>query len=293
MTDSRIEPLLPLTVIIVSWNVKSHLSQCLKSIYQSRRWPQFVIVIDNASSDGSVAMVRSSFPQAILVANQTNLGFAAAVNQGLLLRKTDYYLVLNPDCYLSEDTLDVCFNIIDSDKSIGVLGCQSRSSDGSTQRTVRRFPGLIDQGIIMLSLHRLLANLPAIKNYLMSDIDHCGERWVDQIQGSFFMISSKAIERVGLFDERYFVWFEEVDYCRRVKSSGYGIFYTSRTHVIHQGAASFRQLSPIKKRRLFNSSLIKYFDKHQPGWRPLILRLLWPISMFFAFVVTIIHLDRK
>ena len=284
---------MPLTVIIVSWNVKQQLALCLRSVYRSSRQPKSVIVVDNASSDNSVDQVRADFPLTTLIANHKNLGFAAAVNQGLSKSRSDFYLMLNPDCYLNRNTLEVCFNVINSNRSIGVLGCQSRNIDGSIQPTVRRFPHIGDQSLVMLGLQRIWPNCRVVKKYLMSDFDNQGDRSVDQIQGSFFMISAKALEQVGRFDERYFVWFEEVDYCRRVKGAGLNVFFTAQTHVTHQGAASFSQLSPFKKRQLFTASLIKYFDKFQPGWRPWLLRILWPLSMLVAIGLTMVKLKRK
>ncbi len=284
---------LPISVIIVSWNVKNQLRECLKSIYQSDQLPESVIVVDNASTDDSADEVRRQFPVVHLVTNQNNRGFAAAVNQGLSLKRADFYLILNPDCLLGKNTLSICHRLLSADPSIGILGCLTKNSDGAFQPTTRCFPRLADQWLIALSLHRLFPNSQPIRHYFMSDFNGSNSRDVDQIQGSFFMLSSTALVKVGLFDERFFVWFEEVDYCLRVKRAGYHVAFTNQTSIVHQGAASFSQLTPLKKRWLFMRSLIQYFIKHKPVGQTLVLIMLWPFSLLTGLVITLIKPDSK
>lgn len=262
-----------ISVIIVSWNVRELLKRCLESIFKYVEGVEYeAIVIDNASNDETVEMARQEFPQVKLIINQNNRGFAAANNQGIRQAKGRYILLLNPDTEFIEDTLTKVATKMESDPSIGVLGCQLLNPDGSIQHSVRRFPTVWSQLVILTKLHKIFPSL--LNNYLAEDFDYeprlnpllGKERGldaveVDQVMGAFFCVRREVFDKIGLLDEGYFIWFEEVDFCRRAKKAGYKVVYWPGTRVIHHGAQSFKQQMTIKKQWWFFKSALRYFSK--------------------------------
>ncbi|MBI4359603.1 MAG: glycosyltransferase family 2 protein [Candidatus Jacksonbacteria bacterium] len=254
-----------ISIIIVSWNTRDLLKKCLESIYARTRGTSFeIFVIDNGSRDKTIETVRQEFPDVITVSNTENRGFAGANNQGIRKAKGRYVLLLNPDTELKNNALLGMANFMDKKSPVcGVAGCHLLNADLSHQNSVRRFPGVLDQVIILLKLHRLFPGLAPISFYLASDFDYSKETSVDQVMGAFFMIRRETLEKVGMLDERnFFNWFEEVDFCRRARECGYEIWYTPSAEVIHHYGQSFRQVMLFAKQRMWNRSLRRYFRKH-------------------------------
>ena len=218
-----------------------------------------VIVIDNASFDGSVEMVRNDFPQTRLIANQENRGFAAASNQGIREAKGEYVLLLNSDTELIENSLQKVVEKMCSDSSISVLGCKLLNPDKTLQPSVRHLPTIWSQLVILFKLHRV--GLAKLYWYLMKDFDYEREAEVDQVMGAFFCIRKSLLDKIGLLDEGYFIWFEEVDFCRRTKKAGYKVVYWPGTAIIHHGGQSFAKQMTLKKQWWFFRSALRYFTK--------------------------------
>lgn len=269
-----------ISVIIVSWNVRDLLKKCLESIYRNTTPtpPQRggddlsfeIIVVDNASSDGTVEMVKNNFPQVRLVANQKNKGFAAANNQGIKEAKGEYILLLNPDTEFIENSLEKVIAKMKSNEKIGVLGCRLLNPDKTVQPSVRRFPTVWSQLVILFKLHKLFPFL--LNRYLAKDFvyDHPltpslvkegGVIEVDQVMGAFFCVKKELFDKIGLLDEGYFIWFEEVDFCRRAKQTGYKVVYWPGTSVVHYGGQSFAQQMTLRKQLWFFKSAWRYFTK--------------------------------
>lgn len=180
-----------LSIIILNWKVRDLLHKCLTSIFKYTSGLTFeVYVVDNDSGDGSVEMVRQEFPTVKLIVNDKNLGFAAGNNQALRQAGGDWLLLLNPDTELFNNALAEMVNVMKDRPGVAVLGPKLLNSDRSIQASVRRFPSLNSQIIIMLKLHHLLAWLPALKHYLAADFDYNREQSVDQVMGAAFFASS-------------------------------------------------------------------------------------------------------
>ena len=249
-----------ISVIIVSWNVRGLLTKCLESLYSHSKGVAFeVIVVDNASRDGSADMARQKFPAARVISLSENRGFAAANNVGIRESSGKYILLLNPDTELTEDSLKKAFDKMESDASICVLGCKLLNQDGTLQPSVRRFPRLRDMKIIFFKLYKLFP--PLLNHYLAKDFDYERESEADQVMGAFFCIRRSAMNQIGLLDDKYFIWFEEVDFCRRVKSAGFKVVYWPGTSIIHYGGQSFGQVETLKKQWWFFKSALRYLTK--------------------------------
>lgn len=248
-------------IIIVSWNVRDKLRACLLSITQSSpEISRSIIVVDNASHDNSVEMVRAEFPQVTVIANNKNLGTSKAVNLALQKVDAQFVLWLNPDMQLFEDTLRVSVQEMEQHPRVGVLGIHLVNEQGETVPHVRKFPTWFDQGMIIFKIAKLFPQV--LNGYLCNEFDYTRAQTVSSIRGSYFFMRNEALLKVGNFDEQYFVWFEEVDMCKRMIQGGFEVWYTPKTKAIDFVGQSFAQVGTIKKQKMFVSSMMKYFKKH-------------------------------
>ncbi len=276
-----------LSVIIVSWNVRDHLRRCLQSIKEQTQGLEYeVIVVDNASNDGSVEMVAQEFPEVKLIASNTNLGFGKANNRGAELASGEVLFVLNDDTVLTENSLKIVYDRVMQDASIGVLGYHLVNPDGTHQDSVRRYPRLLDQLLILTKVHNLFPNLRPVRRYLAQDFDYSQEQEVDQLMGACMVMRSEVFHRANGFDEDFFVWFEEVDLEKRIhEEQDLRILYTPETAMVHVKGASFSQWMSLKSQRIYNASMRTYFLKHYGFLYSLPLLLFQPLSVVLAGAV--------
>lgn len=289
-----------LTVIILSWNVKNLLRENLSALLKSDVDFEFQIyVVDNNSRDGSSGMVRKEFLNVELIENSKNLGFAKANNQVIRRAKTDYILLLNSDMKVENNTLQ---NIVDwakKNQQATVCGGHLIDQDGKTIKHVRRFPRIWDQLLIILKFPHLFPNI--LKNYIREDFDYSQVSQVDSIRGGFFLINRKAIKKLERFpgftlpefDERYFFWFEEVDYCRQVKKAGGEVWYTPVSKCVDYIGQSAKQLPRAKSQVIMKDSQLKYFKKWHPLWQYCLLKSVWPIGTFIVRIAEMANLKTK
>lgn len=279
-----------LSIIIVSWNTKKYLKNCLESIYQQKgNVPFETFVVDNNSSDGSQDMVKKDFPNVHLTINNNNAGFAKANNQALKNAKGRYFLLLNSDTKIKTNTLSQALKFASSHPKAGVIGGKIMNPDGSLQKSVRHFPTLCSQILILLKLHNFFPHLKSIKKYFALDFDYNKEQEVDQVMGAFFMINNECLKQVGFFDEKFWIWFEEVDFCKRVKEKGWLVIYTPVMEIIHAKGQSFAKFKAIKEQIIFNRSLLYYFKKQVSYLAYLILLIFYPFSIILALIVEILE----
>ncbi|MFA5133266.1 MAG: glycosyltransferase family 2 protein [Patescibacteria group bacterium] len=272
-----------LSIVIVSWNTKQLLDDCLASIFKETKEINFeVFVVDNKSSDGSAAMVKDKYPKVNLIENKINAGFAAANNQAIRQASGRYILALNPDTVVLKNALDGAVKILDKRPEVAILGPKTLNSDGSQQKTVWADPSLAAQIFLLTKLKHLFPKLKTIKKYYRFSFDYNKESYVEQVQGSFLLIRREFLEKRGLFDEKFFIWFEEVDLCLRARKAGYKILYSPETQIIHYGGESFKQVMTLKKQKMYNRSLFYYFWKNKPRWQYFVLRVFEIPSLLLA-----------
>lgn len=267
-----------LSIIIVSWNVAEKLKENLASIFRSQAGFDFeVFVVDNASSDNTVEMIKEGFPQVKLIQNKENLGFAKANNIAIKQAQGEYILLLNPDMRIMPNTLKNMADWMDAHKEAGVASCLLKNEKGEIIKHVRRFPTVWDQLAVVLKIPHLFPSI--LDKYIVADFDYTKTAEVDSIRGAFFMIRREVIERLGGLDERYFIWFEEVDYCKQVKNAGWKIMYTPEVEAIDYVGQSFSQVKRGEKQKYFRDSMLKYFQKWHKKWEYLVLECVWKFSM--------------
>ncbi len=249
-------------IVIVSWNTKDLLRDCLRSVFLELANAQLmakVFVVDNNSADGSAQMVREDFPNVKLIANSENLGFAAANNQVLLHYPAPFYLILNPDTEVLPGAFQTLLKFMESHPKAGIVAPQLLNSDRSIQRSCRSFPTISGMTFALLGLKSFRGK--KIGNYLMLDFDHKSTSQVDQPEGACLLVRSEIVEKLDAFDERFFMLFEEVDWCYRIKQAGYEIWFNPEAKIIHHYGQSIKQ---VKAKMIYYShrSFYLYITKH-------------------------------
>ena len=256
-----------LDIIIVNWNSGNQLRVCLESIEATRRYGfrlSRIVVVDNASTDGSAYGLDDLDLPLIVICNEQNRGFAAACNQGAKVSEVDYLLFLNPDTRLFEDSLikPLTFMEQPDNQNIGIAGIQLVDENGRVARTCSRFPvpGMFVSK--MLGLDRLFPQY--FPSHFMSEWDHGKTCQVDHVMGAFFLIRRQLFESLGGFDEHFFVYLEDLDLSWRAYKTGWKAVYLADAQAYHKGGGTSEQ---VRATRLFYSlsSRIKYGYKHF-GW---------------------------
>jgi len=233
-----------LSIVIVSFNTKKILEDCLKSIFQNDfKGSLEVIVIDNNSSEGSSSMVEKEFNKVVLVKNRENVGFAKAANQGIKKSKGEFVLLLNSDIIVKENSLNLLFDFAKDKNDLGVLGGRLLNKEGSIQGSCYHLP----------TLWRTIINSEGLLKYAPQGQE---PTQVEVVVGAVFLIPKKIIEKIGLLDERYFIYFEDLDYCRRIKNAGFKVFYLPKAEFIHFHGASGKSIPQKTHQWLVESSKI-------------------------------------
>ncbi|MDJ0753693.1 MAG: glycosyltransferase family 2 protein [Ardenticatenaceae bacterium] len=276
-----------LAVVIVSFNVCDLLARCLETVLASTGNVTYeVIVVDNVSQDDTVQMVRERFPTVKVIANSDNLGYPAGNNQGLRelgVQSSDpprYCLLLNPDTEVPPDCFDRFVRYMDENPQIGVLGPRLVLPDGHLDLACRRaFPTPEVSIYRMLGLSRLYPNSPRFGRYNMTFLDERKIAEVDSVVGAFMMVRTAAIQQVGLLDETFFMYGEDLDWAKRIKDAGWQVIYNPEVTVLHVKRASSRQ-NPRAQFEFYRAMPIFYYKHYRadtPFW------LHWLIMLGLAF----------
>ncbi|MDA3840517.1 MAG: glycosyltransferase family 2 protein [Patescibacteria group bacterium] len=280
-----------LSIVIVSWKIRDLLQKNLEAIFKSAGGISFeVFVVDNKSSDGTFEMVGSEFPQVNLILNNYNAGFAKANNQAIEMAQGKYVLLLNPDMQVFPDTFQKMFEFMERRTDVGVASCRLIDAQGKNIPHVRKFPTLLDQLAIVLKIPHVYPEV--LDKYLMKDFDYNKESEVDSVRGSFFMIRKEVIDAIGKLDERYFIWFEEVDYCKRVINAGMKVVYNPGAKCVDYVGKSFSQVKRGRTQEYFRNSMLEYFSKWGNWFEFVVLYLAWPIGKLLAFVADTLKIEK-
>lgn len=260
-----------LSVVIVNWNTRDVLRACLASLRDSDPVPAQIIVVDNASKDASADMVRAEFPEVHLIEPGQNLGYAAGNNLGFAVATEEFVLTLNPDTEVGPTSLRAALDILQSAPAYGSLSCKFIGPDGGTQASVRAFPtyeAILNEIKPWRAKHR---------SYRMAEFDYDLEQPCPQPMGTFLLFRRAALAKVGdankPFDERFPIFFNEVDLLFRLQKAGFPCLYTPQVEIKHYGGLSTRQ---VRREMIWEShnSLYRFFEKHTSLCTPSQLRTL-------------------
>jgi GT2 family glycosyltransferase len=255
-----------LSILIVNYNVKYLLEQCLLSVFESnRRFDTEVIVVDNHSTDGSIEYLRPKFPEVIFIENKSNLGFSKANNQAYKLSKGEYVLLLNPDTLLGENTLTKVCDFMDTHSKAGAAGVKMLNGFGKFQPESKRgFPTPWASFCKTFGLARLFPQSRLFGKYNLKYLDENGVHQVDILVGAFMLLRRKVIEQTGLLDESFFMYGEDIDLSYRITKQGYNNYYLPYP-IIHYKGESMKK-DDIKYVKIFYGAMYIFFKKHYPHY---------------------------
>lgn len=262
-----------LSVVVVSYNTSRLLDRCLRSILRQSSLHTEVFVVDNASGDGSAAMVKERFPIIHLIANGQNRGFGAANNQAIALASGRSIVLVNPDCEVRPGSLPALQRFLDEHPQAAVAGGRLLYEDGSFQHNAFRFPGLAQVFLDYFPLHWRLVESRWNGRFPRAWDDRAYQ--MDHPLGAFFAVRRDAVEQVGAFDEGYFMYAEEVDWCYRLKQAGWEVWHCPEAVAVHLGGRSTRQHAPEMYVELHRSRW-RFYRKYYPRWFRLAVRpIIW------------------
>ncbi len=251
-----------LSIVIVGYNSVAELGDCLKSVRDSGADSRIeTVVVDNASTDGTVEFLERDHPEVRVVANGRNLGYSRAVNQGIAEARAGYVLVLNPDILVLPGALDRLVSFMDERPDVGIAGSKLLNTDGTLQHSCRRFYTFWTLVLRRTPLGRLFRNGRTISNYLMLDFDHEESREVDWVIGACMIVRKKALADFGGMDERFFLYFEDVDWCYRVWQSGWKVWYVADSVMQHRHARESARPGLSKQFVAHGLSMIHFYEK--------------------------------
>ena len=278
-----------LSVIVVSWNTKELLSDCLRSIYAHTSSIKFeVIVVDNASTDGSPEMVENDFPQLILIKNKENIGFGRANNQAMKIARGKYVGLLNSDAALINNTFEILLKYLETMPSVGLIGPMLLCEDGKIDKScARKFITLWTEFLAATKLGVMFSSW--LNNKYLFAYDYSINQMVDCISGACLVINREAIVDNQIFDPAFFMYGEDIDLCNGAKERGWDIFYCSEGRVLHRGKASSVQNSEISL-HAYNSLNLFIFKAYGRNARAL-HRCIWLSSFIIKYLITLLMLQ--
>jgi GT2 family glycosyltransferase len=266
------------SIVIVNWNARHYLLQCLESIYTTTRKCSFeVIVVDNASTDGSTESLMEKFPQIRLTVNRENLGFAKANNIGIMQSTGRYICLSNSDISVLDDCLDRIVDFMDQNPRAGVVGPKTLNGDGSLRHNCQHFPSLWNLYCRAVYLHRLFPRRKLFNSGIMYYFDHQSVMRCQVLPCCFYMVRREALEDVGLLDERFFIYAEDKDWCKRFWDKGWEIVFLPTAEVIHYAGKSSAN-APIRFQVEKLKADLQYWKKHHSR-----------ICLLFLYAILLLH----
>jgi len=250
-----------ISIVIVNWNTKDMTRDCLASVRAGLGdLGAQIILVDNASTDGSADMVAAEFPEVALIRNTDNRGFAAANNQGFELATGRHVLLLNTDTLIHADVLPASVAWLDAHSRVGAMGCRVLNTDGSVQRTCSMYPSLLNLALQLSGL----AKLPGARvfgRYQMRDWNRDTMREVEVISGCYMLVRGDVLAQVGGLDEAFFFYGEETDWCRRIRAAGWTLAFAPVGEITHHGGGSVKALNH-RRDVLLSEATIRLHRKH-------------------------------
>jgi len=275
-----------LSIVIVSWNVRDYLRSCLSSIINNQGdLIVEVIVVDSGSADGSTQMIRDEYPSLNLVVCDENVGFPRGNNIGMRDATGRFLLLLNPDTEIIGDALSQMVAYLEENEEVGIVGGQLLNSDGTVQSSRRRFPS-VATAAFESTWFQPYAPREMIRQYYADDLPLEGPVEVDWLVGACLMTRREVINQVGLMDEAYFMYSEELDWCRRIKEAGWRIVYLSEAQIIHYVGKSSEQ-AETERHINFQRAKLRYFRKYHGRFPTALLRIILLINYAWQLMLEV------
>jgi GT2 family glycosyltransferase len=269
-----------LSIVIVNWNGKDLIGKCIESIFSTvterlKDHDYEIIVIDNASTDGSIEYLTGLTNKITLIRNKENTGYAPAANQGMKLASGKYVLLLGSDTVVLKDALIKCTEFLSRRTECGAVGCKLLNPDGTIQNNCKKFPTLLNGFFTYLSLNRLN------RSYDMSRFKYDKTTEVEQISTTFLMFRKDLLEKLNFFNEEYKILYNDVDLCKRIWESGHKIVFLHETQIIHYGSRS-TQKAGFSVRKIMYKDIYRYYRNNFGIWSIILI----PVLFIRLFVVS-------
>jgi GT2 family glycosyltransferase len=278
MTNNDPAPAPTVSVVIVSWNAKHYLARCLGTLSERAcRYPMEVLVVDNCSTDGSPEFVETSFPKALLIRNTSNLGFAKANNIGIRKASGKFICLVNSDVEIFDDCITRLVDYCDLHPEVGMVGPRIVGSDGKIQRSCRGFPGLWNMLCRAFALDVMFPKAKIFGGYQLHYWRQDTIAPVDILSGCFLLVRREALSAVGLLDEEYFMYGEDMDWCRRFWNNQWVLAFVPTAEALHYGGASSAN-APVRFFIEKQRADLLYWKKHH-GW----------VARQFYFAIACLH----
>jgi N-acetylglucosaminyl-diphospho-decaprenol L-rhamnosyltransferase len=274
-----------LAVVVVNMNGGDEVVGCVRSVYESAGDLQMTVaLVDNDSHDGSDRAVANAFPEVRIIKNRSNRGFPAAANQGMRETSSEFILLINPDAEVAAGTLEGFLKVASDHPRAGAIGALTRNPDGSIYPSARRVPSL-PLGLAHTLLGHVWPGNPWTRRYRMATWDRTTERPVDWVSGSSMLLRRAALDQVGIFDEGFFMYVEDMDLCTRLRAAGWEVWFSPQLEIVHIGGTA-----TAGKRRMtleHSRSIYRYFVKHRSsGWRSVLRPPAWLLLRLWAAFVS-------
>lgn len=278
-----------ISVIIINYKVREYISNLLSSIFRAQQGLSIeIFVVDNNSEDGSIEFLKSRFPSVTYIANTVNVGFGKANNQAIKQAKGKYTLIINPDTLVSEDTFKVLFTHMESNPSCGAAGCKILNPDGTfAPESKRSVPTIWSSFSKVTGLSTLFPSSKLFKEYYLNSIGENEKAQVPVLSGSFMFWRTDLLKELGGFDERFFMYGEDIDLCYRVQNTKYHIDYVPETSIIHYKGESSKK-GDLRYIWVFNKALYQFFDKHHSSRYSLLFKVFIYTAIWLRAFISVI-----
>ncbi len=283
-----------LSIIIVSYNTCNLTLDAIKSIYQSiTEYRYEVLVVDNASSDNSVTEISKRYANVKLIENHNNVGFSRANNQAMRVASGRYILLLNSDTIIDSNTIQTMVDFMDNNPKVGASGCKVVLPDGSLDKACRRgFPTPSTSFYYLSGLSKLFPTSPTINRYHYGHLNPNDAYPVDCLVGAFMLVRKETIDEIGMLDEDFFMYGEDIDWCYRIKAAGWEIYYNPYTTITHYKGASSKK-KPFKIIYEFHRAMYLFHRKHYQQKHSLLLNSLVYLGIFVKLCLAVVKNQLK
>jgi GT2 family glycosyltransferase len=278
-----------ITTITVNYKTVVELGRMLESLFAHHTEGGLeVIVVENGSGD-DLSALQEKYPSVHFLETKTNLGFAGGCNLSLQSAHGEFIVLLNPDIVFTQPALYQIVSAMKQNPEVGIGGISLKNLDGSQQKCVWRFPTPTDQLLILLKLHHVFPSMNAMAKWRMNDFDYLRSADVDQVMGAFFCIRREVINQIGPFDDGFFIWYEEVDFCRRAFTAGWKVRYFANISAKHKKGSSFDHVPTIQKQSVLRHSIRRYLRKHFGSGIWFLFWILEPIFYVISLMTSLVE----